>query len=66
MDTPQSEFYSGYETKVSVLFDLRHPGSVERLNRELVAWREFGTVERVTESHRVLVVYPGGALKCLR
>ncbi len=63
MIAPQEIFYSEYKTEVSVLFDLRHPGTVERLSRERAAWRGFETVEHLTENHRVLIVRPGGALR---
>jgi hypothetical protein len=63
---PRLEFYPEHETSVSILFDLRYPGTVERLYRERVAWRGFETVEHLTDDHRVLVVRPGGALAVRR
>ena len=62
MIAPGLEYYPEHETEVSILFDLRHPGTVERLNSERAAWRGFETVEHLTDNHRVLVVRPGGAL----
>ncbi len=45
------------------VFDLRHPGAEERLNRERDAWRGFAHVEKLTAETSVLVVLPGAAAK---
>ena len=44
-----------------VIFDLRVPGSVERLQRERAAWQGYADIEVSDLDHAVLVVQPGGA-----
>jgi hypothetical protein len=46
-----------------VLFDLRRPGSQERLRREQDAWCGFAHAERLAESHSALIILPGGAAR---
>jgi hypothetical protein len=42
-----------------VIFDLRIPGSAERLHRERAAWREHADIEMLNLDHAVLIVWPG-------
>ncbi len=44
-----------------VLFDIRVPGTLERLLSERAAWREVARVELLDPDHAVLVVLAGGA-----
>ena len=44
-----------------VLFDLRLPGTADRLDRERAAWQAQSDIEALDENHFVLLVWPGGA-----
>jgi hypothetical protein len=44
-----------------VLFDLRLPGTADRLERECAAWQAQSDIEALDENHFVLLVRPGGA-----
>ena len=44
-----------------VLFDLRLPGTANRLDRERTAWQAQSDIEALDENHFVLLVRPGGA-----
>jgi len=44
-----------------VLFDLRLPGTAERLHGERAAWQGQSEIEAIDEDHFVLIVYAGGA-----
>ena len=46
-----------------VLFDLRCPGSEERLTREQDAWCGSASVEGLAEDRAALVIRPGGATR---
>jgi hypothetical protein len=46
-----------------VLFDLRAPGTVERLLTECSAWGECASVELLGSHHAVLIVRAGGATR---
>ena len=42
-----------------IVFDLRVPGVVERLQEENAAWRDNGHVEALDLDHHALIVRPG-------
>lgn len=42
-----------------IVFDLRVPGTAERLRRELSAWKGSATVEVIDGDRRALIVRPG-------
>ncbi len=44
-----------------ILFDVRVPGSFERLLSERAAWQEHARVELLDPDHAILVVLAGGA-----
>ena len=44
-----------------ILFDIRVPGTSQRLLSERAAWREHARVELLGPDHAVLVVLAGGA-----
>ena len=44
-----------------IVFDIRVPGTLERLRSEQAAWREHARVEPLGPDHAVLVVLAGGA-----
>ena len=44
-----------------ILFDIRVPGTSQRLLSERAAWREAARVELLGPDHAVLVVLAGGA-----
>ena len=46
-----------------IVYDLRIPGSAERLHRERAAWAEHGDIEALDENHCVLIGRPGAALE---
>jgi hypothetical protein len=58
---PLSKFYPDPQTELWTLFDLRIPGTADRLHRERAAWQEWGDLEALDEDHFVLIVRPGGA-----
>jgi hypothetical protein len=49
-----------------VVFDLRVPGSTERLHSECAAWRENAQIEMLDYDHAVLIVRPGTARRATR
>ena len=58
--TPKRDYRNSRESTL-VVFDLRVPGSVERLHSERAAWREYGDIELLDFDHAVLIVRPGSA-----
>jgi hypothetical protein len=60
MDRAKQLYPSSSECMV-VLFDLRLPGTTERLHRERAAWQEQSDIEALDQNHFVLIVQPGGA-----
>lgn len=46
-----------------VVFDVRAPGTVERLLSERAAWGEDAAVELLGPDHAVLIVRAGGAAR---
>lgn len=61
MVAPQCEFYPRRETEIGILFDLRLPGSAERIHRERALWQERSDIEALDKDHFILVIRPGGA-----
>jgi hypothetical protein len=59
MVVPRCEFYQEKETEVKILFDLRIPGSAERLHRERALWQERSDIEALDVDHFILVIRPG-------
>ena len=51
---------------IIVLFDLRLPGTVDRLDRERAAWQAQCDIGALDENHFVLLVRPGGARRLTR
>jgi hypothetical protein len=49
-----------------VLFDLRLPGTPERLHRERAAWQEHSDIEALDQDHFALIVQPGGARRLVK
>ena len=62
MSRAKSLYPNGARYLISV-FDLRHPGAEERLNRERDAWCGSAEVERLTAETSVLIVRPGAAAR---
>ena len=60
MDRAKQLYPSSSECMV-VLFDLRLPGTPERLQRERAAWQEHSDIEALDKDHCVLIVRPGRA-----
>jgi hypothetical protein len=60
MYAPQKESYPNERQSMWVLFDLRVPGTAERLHRERAAWQEQSEIEALDKDHFVLVVYASG------
>jgi hypothetical protein len=63
MVAPRCEFYPEVETEVRILFDLRIPGSAERIHRERALWQERSDIEALDEDHFILVIRPGAAVQ---
>ena len=61
-----NQLYANSSECIVVLFDLRLPGTTERLHRERAAWREHSDIETLDENHFVLIVRPGGARRLTR
>jgi hypothetical protein len=58
--------YPSSSEYIVVLFDLRLPGTADRLNREHAAWQAQSDIEALDENHFVLLVRPGGAWRPTR
>jgi hypothetical protein len=58
-----SPFYTKTPECLIVLFDLRSPGTEERLQREQDAWCGSASVEGLVENHTALIIRPGGAVR---
>jgi hypothetical protein len=56
MSVPRCEFFAERETEVKILFDLRIPGSTERIHRERAAWQEHSEIEALDSDHIVLII----------
>jgi hypothetical protein len=56
-----SRVYPNNDSYELVIYDLRYPGTPERLRRERAAWQGQSVVEALDRNHAVLVVRPGGA-----
>jgi hypothetical protein len=57
------ELYPETPRCLTILFDLRHPGTRERLQREVDAWCGSAHVERLAEGRSALIIRPGGATR---
>ncbi len=58
--------YPNHRGYTLVIFNLRVPGSVERLHRERAAWRAYADVEMLGYDHAILIVRPGAAQRAAR
>lgn len=63
--TPKTLHPSSSEYMI-VLFDLRLPGTADRLERERAAWQVQSDIQVLDENHVVLLVRPGGARRLTR
>lgn len=63
MVAPDCEFYPEGETEVRILFDLRIPGSTERIHRERAAWQEHSEIEALDSDHFVLTIRAGWCIR---
>jgi hypothetical protein len=54
MVVPRCEFYPEVETEVRILFDLRIPGSAERIHRERAVWQRQRENEALDIDHFIL------------
>jgi hypothetical protein len=55
---PMNPFYTKTPRCLITIFDLRHLGAEERLEREHAAWHGYSDIEPLTAD---LIVHPGGA-----
>ena len=62
LDAPIGESYRGTEQRTLTVFDVRIPGTAERLHRERAAWAGSGDIEALDQNHYVLIARPGGAM----
>jgi hypothetical protein len=60
---PRCEFYPESETEVRILFDLRIPGSAERIHRERALWQEQSDIEALDIDHFILIIRPDAAVQ---
>ena len=60
MSSAPKTLYPDSSEYMVVLFDLRLPGTADRLHRERAAWQKRSDIEAVDENHFVLIVRPGG------
>jgi hypothetical protein len=58
--TPNRDYRNSGESTL-VIFDLRIPGGIKRLNSERAAWREYADIEMLDFDHAVLIIEPGAA-----
>ena len=58
--TPKT-LYPSSSQYIIILFDLRLPGTAQRLDRERAAWQAQSDTESLDENHVALLVQPGGA-----
>jgi hypothetical protein len=63
MVAPRCEFYPEVETEVRILFDLRIPGSAERIHHQRALWQERSDIEALDEDHFILVIRPDAAVQ---
>jgi hypothetical protein len=63
MNDPAKALYKEIARCLVFLFDLRRPGALQRLRRELSAWRGRARVEKPDDGYVALVVRPGGATR---
>lgn len=47
---------------IIMLFDVRTPGTAERLHCERATWAQYADIEAIDHNHYVLIIRPGGAL----
>ena len=53
--------YLNHRGYTLTVFDLRIPGSAERLHRERAARREYAEIEMLDYDHAILIIRPGAA-----
>ena len=61
MRSAPKTLYPSSSNYVLVLFNLRLPGTADRLERERAAWQAQSDIEVLGENHVVLLARPGGA-----
>ena len=66
MRSAPKTLYPSSSEYIIVLFDLRLPGTADRLDRERAAWQAQSDIEALDENHFVLLVRPGGARRLPR
>jgi len=66
MRSAPTALYPSSSEYIVVLFDLRLPGTADRLERECAAWQAQSFIEALDENHFVLLVWPGGARRLPR
>jgi hypothetical protein len=57
------EVYSKNGPPLLIIHDLRIPGAIERLRRDLAAWRGNAKMEVLGSNHWAVILYPGLARK---
>jgi hypothetical protein len=58
MFAPKREFYPDGEAEVRIHFDLRIPGSVERMHRERTVWQDQSNIEALDMDVFILINRP--------
>jgi hypothetical protein len=63
MVTSTCELYLTGGTEVRIFFDLRIPGSAERMHRERAVWQEQSDIEALDMNNVILIIRPGVAVQ---
>ena len=63
MQSASKTLYRNGPECLMVVFNLQHPKSKERLQREHAAWHGYAHVENLTAEASVLIVRPGAATR---
>ncbi len=61
MRSAPKTLYPSSSQYIIILFDLRLPGTADRLDRERTAWQAQCDIEALDKNHFALLVWPGGA-----
>jgi hypothetical protein len=66
MGSAPKRLYPSSSEYIIVLFDLRLPGTADRLEREREVGQAHSEIEALDENHFVLLVRPGSARRATR
>lgn len=55
--------YTSVPKSIVALYRVSDPDTAKRLSREQAGWLDFAEVERVSNDHTALIIYPGAATR---